>query len=151
MTELLERDVAEFRDFKVGRDILERLDDDGDELMGILGLDFFDGSASSSDSMNWYKPVSGSASGADWMRVCKGKPAEATKSFPENLSRSMTVKLIVYDCSWRMTWKIIFSWKTGFRLWRTTGVLNVFLPREVTTKGSISKDVRVTAKCGLVT
>lgn len=92
-----------------------------------------------------YKPVSGSATGADWIRVCRGKFVDATKSFPESLSLSMTVKLIEYSCSCFITWKTIFSSKTGLRLWRITRVLIVFLPRDVTTKGSISKEVRVTA------
>lgn len=41
---------------------------------------------------NLYSPVSGSAIGAANASVCKGKLADATKSFPDSLSLSITVK-----------------------------------------------------------
>jgi hypothetical protein len=93
----VDSEVAEFRDFMVGRDIFERFDDEAEGLGPYRGLDLLTGLVSDDDggSTKRYKPDSGSASGADWMRVCNGKPAEATKSLPENLSRSITVKLIV--------------------------------------------------------
>src|SRR3954454_12507843 len=45
-----------------------------------------------------------------------------------------------------MTCKTIFSLYTGFKLCLITLVLDTFLPKEVTTNGSISKPVLVTVK-----
>lgn len=67
-TEWLEREVAELRDFIVGRAIFERLWDEGDGLTAKVVLDLSVG-LDTGDSTKWYRPVSGSASGADWMRV----------------------------------------------------------------------------------
>jgi hypothetical protein len=47
-TELLEMEVAELCDLNVGRAILERLDDDGEELIGSRELDLAGGTTSSS-------------------------------------------------------------------------------------------------------
>ena len=102
-----------------GRLILLRLcADDVRDMPSLINLGRCWTGTYSGGSRRLYNPVSGSALGDFSMSSLIGRVVDAMKSFPEYLSWSITVRAKEYDCSWPRTWKIIFSLKTGLRLWR---------------------------------
>ena len=84
----------DFELWRTGRETLLRLCDEDDLDRGNLNRDRFGcgGKAlASGGSFREYRPVSGSASGAVSVISFSGSTVEAMKSFPDNLSLSITV------------------------------------------------------------
>lgn len=93
-----------------------------------------------------YNPVRGSGCGASLTSSPTSNHASPTWSLLDSLSQSRTVIWTLNDVSYRRTWKSSFSSQVGLRECRMIRVRKIFLEKEITTKGSMSKPVRVTAK-----
>lgn len=93
-----------------------------------------------------YNPVLGSGCGASRTNSPTSNHASPTWSLLDSLSQSRTVSWTLKEVSYRRTWKRSFSSQVGLSEWRMMRVRKIFLEKEMTTNGSMSKPVRVTGE-----